>query len=160
MITIEKFVDADTKDVIELVLHFQNDGTRPAVSVEDQPDLLHITEEYINTGGFFWVAKDNGKFAGSIGLMPASGKIALLKKFFVYEKYQGAPHHLGQKLYGELHHFAKQRDFQILLLDTPKNTHRAHKFYKMAGFEKIEEKDLPVAFSHPYEDCDFFLLRL
>lgn len=50
MIEISKFKDEYTNDVIYLVLHFQNDGTRPSVSVDDQPDLLHITEKYIIVG--------------------------------------------------------------------------------------------------------------
>lgn len=43
MITITQFEEFYTQDVIDLVLHFQNDGTRPIVTVADQPDLLHIT---------------------------------------------------------------------------------------------------------------------
>ena len=43
MITITPFEESYTQDVIDLVLHFQNDGTRPVVTVADQPDLLHIT---------------------------------------------------------------------------------------------------------------------
>lgn len=48
MITINQFEDKYTQDVIDLVLHFQNDGTRPIVTVDDQPDLLDITNKYIN----------------------------------------------------------------------------------------------------------------
>ena len=44
------------QDVIDLVLHFQNDGTRPRIAVEDQPDYLSIEESYINAGGDFWIA--------------------------------------------------------------------------------------------------------
>lgn len=35
MITISQFEDKYIQDVIDLVLHFQNDGTRPIVSVDD-----------------------------------------------------------------------------------------------------------------------------
>lgn len=38
MIKITQFDDKYTQDVIDLVLHFQNDGTRPLVTVDDQPD--------------------------------------------------------------------------------------------------------------------------
>lgn len=70
MIKISKFRDEYTNDVIDLVLHFQNDGTRPPVSVNDQPDLLYITEKYINAGGYFGIATDNGKLGtGTIGVM-------------------------------------------------------------------------------------------
>lgn len=160
MISIIQFDDKYTQDVIDLVLHFQNDGTRPTVSVDDQPDLLRITDMYINAGGNFWIAVDDGKLAGSIGIMPYGDQVAVLKKFFVYEKYQGEPVHLGQKLYAAFLDFAKEKGFAAILLDTPYNTVRAHKFYEKAGFKKIAESELPVTFSHPYKDCDFFMLDL
>ena len=62
MIEIGTYSTCDKESVIALVLHCQNDGTRPLVGVEDQSDLLHIEEEYIYNGGNFWVAKENGTF--------------------------------------------------------------------------------------------------
>lgn len=139
---------------------FQNDGTRPPVTVDDQPDLLNITKAYIGAGGDFWIATDDGKLAGTIGIMPCGDGVAVLKKFFVYEKYQGEPHHLGRQLYSHLLEFAKKNNIKTVMLDTPHNTVRAHKFYEKAGFKKVSESELPVHFSHPYKDCDFFLLNL
>lgn len=114
----------------------------------------------LNAGGDFWIATDNNKLIGSIGIMPYSEDVAVLKKFFVYEDYQGEPFHLGQKLYASLLTFAKKKGFKTILLDTPHNTVRAHKFYEKAGFKKVAESELPLTFSHPYKDCDFFLLNL
>ena len=34
---IQTYVEADREEVISLVLHCQNDGTRPFVSVDNQP---------------------------------------------------------------------------------------------------------------------------
>lgn len=160
MITISQFEDKYTPEIIRLVLHFQNDGTRPIVSVDDQPDLLNIMGEYIEKGGNFWMAREGEKLIGTIGLMPYKAEIAVLKKFFVYENHQGAPYHIGQALYQELLAFATKRAYKTILLDTPRNTKRAHTFYLKAGFKQINEEDLPIRFSHPYPDCDFFLLEL
>lgn len=159
MITINQFKDKDTDDVITLALHFQNDGSRPSISVSDQPDLLCIAEEYIDNGGNFWVAKDSNKVVGTIGIMRYSNEIAILKKFFVYEEYQGKPVHLGQRLYQMLLDYARQQHFHTLVLDTPKNTTRAHKFYVSAGFKKIDEKELPIKYHYPIATCDFFILH-
>lgn len=160
MITISQFEAKYTPEVIRLALHFQNDGTRPVVSVDDQPDLLNIESEYIKKGGNFWIAREGETLIGSIGLMPYTAEIAVLKKFFVYEDYQGKPYHTGRSLYNELIAFAKKRAYKTILLDTPRNTKRAHTFYLKAGFKQINEEDLPIRFSHPYQDCDFFLLEL
>lgn len=160
MITIGTYCEYDRDEVIALVLSCQNDGTRPYVSVEDQPELLHITEKYMGSGGNFWVAKDQGKVAGCIGLMKFEDGHAVLKKFFTYEAYRSAPHHLGSKLYAVLLEYAKAHGISQLILDTPKNTFRAHKFYEKAGFEQIEKKELPMEYDYPYEDCDFFRLDI
>lgn len=42
---IQVYTEADRDEVIALVLHCQNDGTRPFVSVENQPDLLQPIAE-------------------------------------------------------------------------------------------------------------------
>lgn len=124
------------------------------------PELRRIPEKYMDGGGNFWVAKDNGKTAGSIGLMKFGDGTAVLKKFFVYEPYRGAPCHLGRQLYGTLLDYARTHGVKQLILDTPKNTDRAHKFYERAGFTKIERADVPVVYDFPYEDSDFFRLEI
>ena len=48
---IEPYNEEDREEIITLVLHCQNDGTRPIVSVDDQPELLHIKEKYLDNGG-------------------------------------------------------------------------------------------------------------
>ncbi|MCB5713074.1 GNAT family N-acetyltransferase [Lactonifactor longoviformis] len=153
---IQTYVEADREEVISLVLHCQNDGTRPFVSVDDQPELLHIKEKFLDNGGNFWVAKEQGKVVGSVGLMMCGSGLGVLKKFFVSEAYRGKPHHLGRKLYKTLLNFAKENGVKRIILDTPKNADRAHKFYEKAGFHKIEKEELPVAYDYPYKDSDFF----
>lgn len=159
-IQIRQYIEADTEEIITLVLHCQNDGTRPHVTIEDQPDLLQIQQRYIAGGGNFWVAVDNGKIAASIGLINYTNGVGILKKFFVYEAYRGAPHHLGRRLYQVLMQFAIEHGFKTLILDTPKNTDRAHMFYEKAGFEKISEEQLDIVYNYPYDNSDFFRLQI
>lgn len=160
MMEIKEYTPADRDEIIALVLHCQNDGTRPTVTVDDQPELLSITEKYIDGGGNFWVAKEDGKLAGSIGLMSYGHGLGILKKFFVYEPYRGTPHYLGRQLYATLLDFAQRHHFKTIILDTPRNTDRAHKFYEKAGFEKIGKEELPVVYDYPYDDSDFFRLEI
>jgi len=67
---------------------------------------------------------------------------------------------LGRRLYELLLAYAKERGVRQLILDTPKNTGRAHHFYDKAGFQKIEQDQLPFAYDYPYKDSDFFMLDL
>ena len=157
---IRPFVPQDRDEVIALVLHCQNDGTRPPVTAADQPELLHIPEQYQAAGGGFWVARDGDRLAGCIGLLLCSDGAGILKKFFVYEPYRGAPHHLGQQLYRVLLDCARARGVRQLFLDTPKNTGRAHRFYQKAGFRPITQAEMPVQYRLIYEENDFFCLDL
>lgn len=69
MIEIKKYEDKYQDEVIRLVLSCQNDGTRPIVSIADQPELLNINQEYFTNGGYFWIASENNKLVGTIGLI-------------------------------------------------------------------------------------------
>lgn len=160
MLSIAQYESEDKDGVIELVLHCQNDGSRPEIKLSDQLDLLCIPEKYMHGGGNFWVAKDDGKIAGSIALVDCGGGVGILKKFFVYEPYRGKPHNLGQRLYAILIEYAKARGMTVIVLDTPFNTERAHKFYEKAGFVQVAQADLPVQYDYPFPDSHFFRLDL
>ena len=79
MIEIKKYEDKYQDEVIRLVLSCQNDGTRPIVSIADQPELLNINQEYFTNGGYFWIASENNKLVGTIGLMNYGNDIGILK---------------------------------------------------------------------------------
>lgn len=160
MIEITRYDDKFKDDVIELILSCQNDGTRPIVGVKEQPDLCSIEESYFGSGGYFWIAVEDEKLAGTIGLMNYGDGVGALKKFFVREEFRGEPVHLGRRLYAELLEFAQNNSFKTIVLDTPKNTESAHKFYEAAGFKCISRDDMPDEYACPYADCDFFMLRL
>ena len=106
------------------------------------------------------MAKENGKVVGSIGLMNKGNGLGILKKFFVYEPYRGKPHHLGLQLYRVFLDYAKTQGFSKIILDTPKNTERAHRFYEKAGFKRISKEELPIEYEYPYDDSHFFFLDL
>lgn len=80
---------------------------RPSVSVDESAGAAPYSGKVYDGGGNFLGAKDNGKTAGSIGLMKFGDGTAVLKKFFVYEPYRGAPCHLGRQLYGTLLDYAR-----------------------------------------------------
>lgn len=55
-------------EVIDLILSIQQEHG-VAVTLEDQPDLLRIKEEYIGSGGNFWVALSDNHVVGTIALV-------------------------------------------------------------------------------------------
>lgn len=159
MVRIRDYREADTDEIIDLVLYCQNWGDRAEKTVDDQPELKNIRAAFIESGGGFWVAEEDGRVVGSIGLI-CRGETGIMKKFFLYDEYRGRPERFGRQLYGRLLERARARGLRTLVLDTPGDTERAHRFYEKAGFRKVEKAELPVQYDPPYPDCDFFRLDL
>ena len=158
-----KIVRYDNKfqnDIIKLVLHCQNDGTRPVVGVENQPEIVNIEDYFFSNGGYFWCATDKNDLAGIVALKNYGNNICGLKKFFVWEQYRGNPYYLGQKLYSEFIKYAKEKKFNTIVLSTPKNTVRAHKFYLKAEFKLVNKSEIPVEIDAPYSESDYFICTL
>ena len=56
-------------EIISLILDIQNNESKINLSLEEQPDLLTIHDSYQKNGGEFWIALDQGRVIGTLGLM-------------------------------------------------------------------------------------------
>lgn len=144
--------------VIALILHIQNDEAGVSLTLDDQPDLLHITDSYTAAGGGFWLATEDDVPVGTIGIMNAGNGNAVLKKFFVRadQRRQG----VGPALYETAMSFVQSRHFRRVLLDTPSVAKASHRFYERAGFVRIAKDALPFAYTYPDRDSLLYLLEL
>lgn len=143
---------------ISLILDIQNNESKIGLSLEEQPDLLHINLSYQQSGGEFWIALSEGKVIGTIGLMLRENHCAVLKKFFVSKEYRSQK--IGLALYKELIRFAEEADVRHIILDTPSVAKVSHKFYEKAGFRKIDKKQLPIEYVYPDRDSLLYMLDL
>ncbi len=146
------------EQIQSLILDIQNNEAKINLSIEEQPDLKNIKEYYQNGGGNFWLAVDNGKVVGTVGLIKRENNCAVLKKFFVNIGYRGQK--VGFKLYNELIDFAKNNGVKKIILDTPSVAKQSHRFYERAGFRKIRTEDLPIDYVYPDRDSLLYILDL
>jgi len=153
---IETYCGKYDDEIISLILDIQNNEAKINLSLQEQPDLLTISQSYQQRGGEFWLAMSNGKVIGTIGLMLKGRSCAVMKKFFVKKEYRSQK--VGLALYKELIKFAKAANVQHIILDTPSVALASHKFYENAGFHKIKITDLPIPYIYP--DRDSILYRL
>jgi N-acetylglutamate synthase-like GNAT family acetyltransferase len=122
------------KEVVELVLYVQNIEFEVNISIEEQPDILDIENNYLN----FWIAlNENNKVIGCIGLQEKNN-IGIMKKFFVYKEYRETG--IGKKLYDNLLEYSKSYSLKNIVLDTPSNAISSHKIYIKSGFKEIKKK--------------------
>lgn len=151
-----RYTDEFRDETIGLILHIQNDEAKVNMPLEGQPDLLDITQSYINSGGNFWLAVADGHVVGTLALMRINDEWSVLKKFFVREDFRSQK--VGLALYTRLLDFAKAKGFRHIILDTPSVAKKAHAFYVRAGFRQIEKSQLPVGYD--YLDRESLLFQL
>lgn len=103
---------------------------------EDLPinddDLYRIPDFYDGRGGF-WLAVDEEKLIGVVGIKEIGGK-AKLKRMFVLPKYHGSG--VGQELLNYAINQAHEQGFTQMILNTNEHMTRAHHFYEKNGFVK------------------------
>jgi GNAT superfamily N-acetyltransferase len=103
------------KEVIDLILYVQNVEFKINISIEEEPDISDIENNYLN----FWIAiNENNKIIGCIGLQEKR-KIGIIKMFFVYKEYRGTG--IGMKLYDKLLEYGISYGLKNIILDTPSN---------------------------------------
>jgi len=108
----------------------------PAPEEHTDEDLDNIEGVYSGRGGF-WVALDNDKIIGTVGVKEKSKDTAKLKRMFVLKKFRGTG--VAQKLLDKALVFSKKMDYKRIELWTSHVMKRAQKFYEKNGFEFIEE---------------------
>ena len=153
---IETYSGKYDDEIIALILDIQNNESKINLSLEEQPDLLRIKEDYQQPGGEFFIALADNRVIGTIGLMQKEKDYAVLKKFFVKKEYRSQK--VGLALYKELIRFAKSTGVHHIILDTPSVAHTSHKFYEKAGFYRISES--PIEYHYPDRDSLLYLLDL
>lgn len=155
---IETYSGKYDDEIISLILDIQNHESKINLSLEEQPDLLTIYDSYQENGGEFWIALDQGKVIGTLGMMLKDNHCAIMKKFFVKKKYRSQ--RVGLALYKKLLEFAEAANVQYIILDTPSVAHASHRFYEKAGFRKINKIELPVPYEYPDRDSILYMLDL
>ncbi len=143
-------------DVAELILSIQNGEAGLDLTVDDQPDLIDIPLSYEKGG--FWIAVDEDRVVGTIGLLEIDGR-GVLKKFFVALPYRGREGP-AKALFEALLRRAEDLGLSDVVLDTPSVATRSHAFYERAGFRPITHADLPEGYEYPDRNSRLFRLVL
>lgn len=155
---IVRYQEEYRQQIIDLILHIQNDEAKIHLPIEEQPDLLDIPSCYEKNGGRFHVAVDGKDVIGTFAFMNFGNGNAVLKKFFVRADWRGKK--VGLALYQTVIRYLKEHGCRQALLDTPSVATASHRFYERAGFQRIDKKDIPFAYSYPDRDSYLYLLKL
>ncbi|MGM0303308.1 hypothetical protein IGI66_002973 [Enterococcus sp. AZ048] len=158
-VKIVPFEEKYTEEIVDLIIPIQREEFNIKLTVEDQPDLLTIQEEYINTGGNFWVALFDDKVIGTIALVRLENHCGAIKKMFVTKDFRGEKQ-IGRKLLDTLVNCCKEQGYERLYLGTVEVLKAAQKFYKKNGFELIDKTEMPKDYHLMDVDTVFFMRKL
>ncbi len=119
------------------------------------PDLGRFSEIYNSEERKYWVAEENGKILGGVGIAPLEGanpEICELQKMYCLPEARGT---------GVAHELIKialetaAKFYELCYLETFGNMTAAQKFYKKHGFTRI---DKPLGSTGHY-GCDVMLVK-
>lgn len=160
MIEIRPFVQDDAPGVRALVLPIQREEFQIPVTLEGQPDLLDISGFFQHGAGNFWVATDEGRVVGTIGLLDIGRGQAALRKMFVAPSHRGREAGVASGLLSSLVAWAEDMKIVEVFLGTTEKFLAAHRFYERNGFELVHKEALPTAFPAMAVDTRFYRRRL
>lgn len=146
------------QQIIDLILHIQNNEAKINLSLEEQPDLSDIPAAYEKNGGQFWIAVDNDIVIGTLALMNKGHGNGILKKGFVKKEYRKQG--ILTKLYDRLIDYAKENHYKQLMFDTPSVAANCHDFFEKRGYVRINKEEQPFEYEYPDRNSYLYLLRL
>jgi N-acetylglutamate synthase-like GNAT family acetyltransferase len=121
---------------------------------------MNIPNVYQVKNGNFWLALREGKVVGTIALLDFGNARGALRKMFVDARYRGRDHGIGQALLDTLLNWARERQYEEIMLGTTEKFLAAHRFYEKNGFEAIPKSSLPQDFPAMPVDNTFYQLLL
>jgi len=146
--------------IVDLILSIQQKEFNVPITIEDQPDLLDITNFYYTSGGSFWGAFINDELVGTIALIKFSNHEAAIRKMFVKKEFRGKELSIAQKLLETLIEYAKENQIDDIYLGTVSILEAALRFYEKNDFVRIQKELLPKAFPLMAPDNVFCHLNL
>ena len=142
--------------VIDLILHIQQQEYNIPITKDDQPDLFAIEDFYQTGNGNFWVAIYNDKVVGTISLLDIDNNQVALRKMFVKKEFRGAKYKTASLLLKTAIKWAKEHSVNDVYLGTTPQFLAAHRFYEKNGFTSIGLNELPENFPILQVDKKFY----
>ena len=155
-IEVNTYLPSYKQEIIDLILHIQQNEFGIPITLEAQPDLNNIPSFYQKDKGNFWVAVIENKVVGTIALLDIGNSRGALRKMFVHKDFRGKEYGIGQILLNTLLEWARQNNFKEILLGTTEKFIAAQRFYEKNGFGEIDKQSLPKDFPVMEVDVKFY----
>jgi N-acetylglutamate synthase-like GNAT family acetyltransferase len=142
--------------IAEVILPIQQGEFGIPITLDEQPDLRNIHEFYQSGAGNFWVALDDDRVVGTVGLLDIGNDQVALRKMFVSAPYRGRDIGVAQRLLQTTTEWCLTGDVSDIYLGTTAKFLAAHRFYEKNGFVEVERDRLPASFPVMTVDTKFY----
>ncbi len=105
----------------------------------------------------YWVALDNGKVIGTVGVIVIENDFGILKNMMLAKEFRGKEFEISKKLLETAIEWCKKNSVSKLYLGTMSQFIAAQSFYKKNGFKQISKNELPNNFLINSLDTLFFV---
>ncbi|MED1409139.1 MULTISPECIES: GNAT family N-acetyltransferase [Bacillus] len=143
-------------EVVDLIIHIQQNEYNIPITKEEQPDLLEIETFYQKDYGNFWVATYDGKVVGTVALLDIENHQVALRKMFVKKEFRGKEWGASRMLLQTAISWAKEQNLEDIYLGTTIKFLAAHRFYEKNGFQSVNIEELPKSFPVLEVDKKFY----
>jgi N-acetylglutamate synthase-like GNAT family acetyltransferase len=159
MLEIKKLYQEDAVAVREFVVGITNGEFGLGFQKHEQPDLYNLEQFYDNGG--FWVARFNGRIAGTIGLQKISRDAIAMRHLFVVPEHRGQDSKIAYHLYRRFMMYAKISDYKKVFVWAPDIAVAAQAFLRRNGFIQLtDERLLPDCFTFPERESKIFVSEI
>ena len=159
-ITIKPIYNDYSDQIIDIILTIQQDEFKLPITIDHQPDLLDIENNYHRGGGCFWGAFLDNELIGTIALINCGHETGCIRKMFVKKEFRGKEFGTAQLLLNTLLQYCRDQQLMHIYLGTVHQLKAAHRFYERNGFSAIDVIDLPTYFPLMKTDNMFYQLHL
>lgn len=147
-------------DIINLILHIQQNEFGVPITIHDQKDLLNIDAVYKKDKGNFWIAVQEEKLIATIALIDIGNREGCLRKMFVQQEFRGKKYGVAILLLNTLMDWAKQKNMSAIYLGTTEVLKASHRFYEKNAFVLLPKEKLPQSFPVMEVDTRFYVRAL
>lgn len=141
---IRKARKEDVPDIIALINFIFHEFQVHNPDASTRQNIAEIPNFYHKGNGEFWVAEENGKIVGGIGVSEVPFKkeyAGFVQRLAIYPEFRKQK--LGSLLYKTVEEFAKEKwKYLVLGVDNP-SYEGALYFYKKQGYTEVPQKEIP-----------------
>lgn len=141
-------------DIVRTLFREYADWLKVDYCLQDfDAELADLPGKYAPPGGGLWLARVDGRVAGTIAFWPAGDGVCEMKRFWVREKFRGLG--LGRRLAEACVAAARAAGYSAMCLDTLGDMAAARALYEELGFREIPGIHTNLEDDVRYMRCDF-----